>query len=306
TSTRCPSSSRPACAARSLPTTRRCSAPTSRPTTTQPLASGSRRKPHTRPARRERSATTRRRHVYATSAMPTTGRYPRPAMARGAAQAQRKRAQQDVKQKKKAKAAPSWEEQLFFSRLRRHAKIAYVLLAVVFAGGFVFLGVGSGSSGIGDLLQGNFFGNGGSSLSSQISDKQQAIRQHPNDVTLYLDLAGLYQTDGKEAQALATLQNAQKGAARNVHDLNRMANIYSAEAAREADRYQELLGVYSQNPAAPPGVDTSSQLGQAITSDPYTQGLQQQLNEAYTKATGAFTKVEAIYKRAAHAARATS
>jgi cytochrome c-type biogenesis protein CcmH/NrfG len=225
-------------------------------------------------------------------------------MARGAAQAHRKRAQQDVKPKKKA--APSWEEQLFFSRLRRHAKIAYVLLAIVFAGGFVFLGVGSGSAGIGDLLQGNFFGNGGSSLSSQISDKQQAIRQHPNDVTLYLDLAGLYQTDGKEAQALATLQNAQKVAPRNVDVLNRIAGIYSAEAAREADRYQALLGVYSQNAASPPGVDTSSQLGQAITSDPYTQGLQQQLNEAYTKATGAFTKVEAVYKRAADAAKGTS
>ncbi len=85
-------------------------------------------------------------------------------MARGAAQAGRKRAQQDVKPKK-AKAAPSWEDQLFFSRLRRHAKVVYVLLAVIFAGGFVFLGVGSGSGGIGDLLQGNFFGNGGSSTS---------------------------------------------------------------------------------------------------------------------------------------------
>ena len=96
-------------------------------------------------------------------------------MARGAAQAGRKRAQQDVKPKK-AKPAPSWEDQLFFSRLRRHAKVVYVLLAVIFAGGFVFLGVGSGSGGIGDLLQGNFFGNGGSSTSSQISDKQEAIR----------------------------------------------------------------------------------------------------------------------------------
>lgn len=226
-------------------------------------------------------------------------------MARGAAQTQRKRADKDVKPKKKA-AAPSWEDQLFFSRLRRHAKVIYVLLAVVFAGGFVFLGVGSGSTGIGDLLQGHLFGSSSSSTSSQISDKQQAIQQHPNDVNLYLDLAGLYQADGKEGQALATLQNAQKVAPKNVDLLNRIAGIYSAQAAREGDRYNALLEAYGRNAAAPPGVDTSSQLGQAITSDPYTQGLQQQLNEAYTKVTGAYTKVESVYRQAAGAARGTS
>jgi cytochrome c-type biogenesis protein CcmH/NrfG len=226
-------------------------------------------------------------------------------MARGAAQAGRKRAQQDVKPKK-AKAAPSWEDQLFFSRLRRHAKVVYVLLAVIFAGGFVFLGVGSGSGGIGDLLQGNFFGNGGSSTSSQISDKQKAIQQHPRDVNLYLDLAGLYQTDNKESQALAALQNAQKIAPRNVDLMNRIAGIYSAQAAREADRYNTLLTAYGQNAASPPGVDTSTELGQAITSDPYTQGLQRQLNEAYTKVTGSYTKAESVYRQAATAAKGTS
>ncbi|HUI36468.1 MAG TPA: hypothetical protein VLZ04_03165 [Gaiellaceae bacterium] len=226
-------------------------------------------------------------------------------MARGAAQAGRKRAQQDVKPKK-AKPAPSWEDQLFFSRLRRHAKVVYVLLAVIFAGGFVFLGVGSGSGGIGDLLQGNFFGNGGSSTSSQISDKQKAIQQHPRDVNLYLDLAGLYQTDNKESQALAALQNAQKIAPRNVDLMNRIAGIYSAQAAREADRYNTLLTAYGQNAASPPGVDTSTELGQAITSDPYTQGLQRQLNEAYTKVTGSYTKAESVYRQAATAAKGTS
>jgi cytochrome c-type biogenesis protein CcmH/NrfG len=226
-------------------------------------------------------------------------------MARGAAQAGRKRAQQDVKPKK-GKAAPSWEDQLFFSRLRRHAKVVYVLLAVIFAGGFVFLGVGSGSGGIGDLLQGNFFGSNGSSTSSQISDKQKAIRQHPSDVNLYLDLAGLYQTDNKESQALAALQNAQKVAPRNVDLMNRIAGIYSAQAAREADRYNTLLAAYGQNAASPPGVDTSTELGQAITSDPYTQGLQRQLNEAYTKVTGSYTKAESVYRQAATAAKGTS
>jgi tetratricopeptide (TPR) repeat protein len=226
-------------------------------------------------------------------------------MARGAAQAQRKRRAQE-EPKRKQKAAPTWEEQLFFSRLRRHAKVIYVLLAVVFAAGFVVLGVGSGSSGIGDLLQGNLFGGGGSSTSSQISDKQKAIARHPKDVTLYLDLAGLYQADQKEPQALATLKRAQKVAPKNVDILNRIAGIYSAGAARAGDRYQSLLNVYLENNVPPPGLDPSSQLGQALNSDPYSQALQSQLNSAYVKATTAFSKVESAYKQAVDAAKGTS
>src|SRR5438067_9664904 len=103
-------------------------------------------------------------------------------MARGAAQAQRKRAQAaQSKTKRKQRSAPSWEEQLFFSRLRRHAKIIYVLLALVFAIGFVAFGVGSGSTGIGDILRGNFFG-GGSSTSSRIKDQQKKIDANPRDI----------------------------------------------------------------------------------------------------------------------------
>ena len=54
----------------------------------------------------------------------------------------------------------SWEEQLFFSRLRAHAKWMFVFLALAFGVGFVIFGVGSGSTGISDALQ-NFFSSSG-------------------------------------------------------------------------------------------------------------------------------------------------
>jgi tetratricopeptide (TPR) repeat protein len=44
---------------------------------------------------------------------------------------------------------------LFFPRLRRQAKWVFLALAIVFAGGFIFFGVGSGSQGLGDIFQGN-------------------------------------------------------------------------------------------------------------------------------------------------------
>src|SRR6266550_9199736 len=108
-------------------------------------------------------------------------------MARGAAQAQRKRRPPEEPKRKK-KAAPSWEEQLFFSRLRRHAKVMYVLLALVFAVGFVAFGVGSGSTGISDILRGNFFG-GSSGTSSRIKDDQKKIKANPKNIDAYRDLS---------------------------------------------------------------------------------------------------------------------
>jgi cytochrome c-type biogenesis protein CcmH/NrfG len=225
-------------------------------------------------------------------------------MARGAASAQRK--QRPKPDPKRSKSAPSWEEQLFFSRLRRHAKVIYVLLALVFVFSFVLLGVGSGSNGISDALQ-NFFGqNNGSSIGSQINDKQQAVERHPQDVNLYLDLAGLYQSDNQEAKALVTLRKAQRVAPKNIDVLTRIASIYGAQAGREGDNYRNVLAVYSQNVTTPPGLDTSSQIGQALTSDPYSQALQTQLNTAYTKVTTAYQRVAAVYKHAAQIARGTS
>jgi cytochrome c-type biogenesis protein CcmH/NrfG len=225
-------------------------------------------------------------------------------MARGAASTQRK--QRPKPDPKRSKSAPKWEDQLFFSRLRRHAKVIYVLLALVFVFSFVLLGVGSGSNGISDALQ-NFFGsNSGTSIGSQIKDKQKAVERHPQDVNLYLDLSGLYQSDNQEAKALATLRKARTVAPKNIDVLTRIASIYGAQAGREGDNYRNILAVYSQNVTTPPGLDTSSQIGQALTSDPYSQALQTQLNTAYTKVTGAYEKVAGVYKQAAQDAKGTS
>jgi hypothetical protein len=225
-------------------------------------------------------------------------------MARGAASTQRK--QRPKPDPKRSNKAPSWEDQLFFSRLRHHAKVIYVLLALVFIFSFVLLGVGSGSGGIGDALQ-NFFGsNQGTSVGSQIHDKEKALDRSPQNVNLYLDLAGLYQSDSQEAKALATLRKARKVAPKNLDVLNQIATIYGAQAGRAGDNYRNQLAVYSENVTSPPGLDSSSSIGQALTSDPYTQGLQTQLNTAYTKVTGAYQKVAGIYKQAAQVAKGTS
>jgi tetratricopeptide (TPR) repeat protein len=223
-------------------------------------------------------------------------------MARGATQARRKQAPEPAKRK----PTNSWEDQLFFARMRRHAKLVFLLLAIVFAVSFVFLGVGSGSNGITDALQ-SFFGRStGSSLGSQIHSKQQQIKRHPQDVSLYLDLAGTYQADQQEANALATLQKARAIAPHNVDVLNRIAAVYGSQAGRAGDQYTTTLASLSLNDIQLPGLDTNSPIGQALTSDPYTQALQTQLNDAYTKVTGAYSKVAGVYRQAAQEAKGTA
>jgi Tfp pilus assembly protein PilF len=224
-------------------------------------------------------------------------------MARGAAQARRQRPKEPPKKRKRA--APAYEQTMFFPRLRRQAKWVFVFLALVFAVGFVAFGVGSGSSGISDILRGNFFG-GGTSTSSLVKQKQKAIARNPKDISAYLDLAGLYQQDQDETKALATLSKAEQVAPKNFDVLNRIAGIYSGQAELERQAAQNAQIVYFESTVSPPGLDPSSTLGQAISGDPYSDVLKTRANEAYSKMVSAFTKAETAYKKLVTAAAGTS
>jgi regulator of sirC expression with transglutaminase-like and TPR domain len=226
-------------------------------------------------------------------------------MARGAAQAQ-KRSREKPQAKRKQRAAPSWEEQLFFSRLRRHAKSMYILLALVFAVGFVAFGVGSGSTGLSDVLNGHFFGGGGSGTSSQVKDDQKKIARNPKNIEAYLDLAGVYQQDQRNAEAIATLKRAVKVAPNNFDVLNRVGSVYSAQAEQLVLQYQGAQNALGEAAVTPPFADPSSTFAQQFSQDPLTQSLQTKVNQAQSKALSALQKVERTYQRAARAAAGTS
>jgi tetratricopeptide (TPR) repeat protein len=226
-------------------------------------------------------------------------------MARGAAQAQRNKQRAKQEQPKRKHSAPSYEQTMFFPRLRRQAKWVFVFLALVFAIGFVAFGVGSGSTGISDILRGNFFG-GGTSTSSQVKDKQKAIEQNPKDINAYLDLAGIYQQDHKEDQALATLRQAQKVAPKNFDVLNRIAGIYSGRAELARTDAQNAQIDYFNSTVSPPGLDPTSTLGGAIVNDPYSNSLNQKFQEAYSKMVKEFSTAESAYKALVAASKGTS
>ena len=93
-------------------------------------------------------------------------------MARGT-QHRKRRPQANARVAQPAHSAPAakpkrvqhqkWEDQLFFARLRNHGKFLWYLLAAALIAAFVLLGVGSGSTGISQIMQNIFNGTSGSS-----------------------------------------------------------------------------------------------------------------------------------------------
>jgi hypothetical protein len=79
----------------------------------------------------------------------------------------------------------------------------YVLLVVVFAGGFVFLGVGSGG-GIGDALQ-SFFDRNASTSKSE-GDLRSKVDKNPKDAQAWRDLATKLSQDQKTGAAIVALR----------------------------------------------------------------------------------------------------
>ncbi|MGZ4282291.1 MAG: tetratricopeptide repeat protein [Gaiellaceae bacterium] len=227
-------------------------------------------------------------------------------MARGAAQTRRKRPT-ETQPKKRRQAAPSWEEQLFFSRLRRHAKVMYVLLALVFAVGFVAFGVGSGSTGISGALQSLFNGgSGGSSVSSRIKSDQKKLAKNPDNATLYTDLATLYQQKNENAAAIRTLESGAKAKPRNLEILGALATAYRRQAETAKNDAQNAQAALNATFFTQPGLNTSSTFGSAFTSDPVSQALKTEASSTFAKLSSTYSKAESAYKRVATASRGTS
>jgi tetratricopeptide (TPR) repeat protein len=130
---------------------------------------------------------------------------------------------------------PQWQEELFFSRLRTHAKWAYVFLAVAFVLGFVLLGVGSGSTGISDLFQNAFnFGSGGTSISSL----EKKTTKSPGNATAWRDLATAYETKQRTQDAVNALEQYTGLRPKDADALSELASQYESLAQQDATDYQ--------------------------------------------------------------------
>lgn len=190
---------------------------------------------------------------------------------------------------------------MFFPRLRRQAKWVFVFLAFVFAAGFVFFGVGSGSTGIGDLLRGNFniFGSGGSKVSSGVKSALKETQQHPDDPTAWNDLATAYQSDGKLTQANQALEHYLRLRPNDVDALQRAAGYYESRATEKDNEARSLSGQAPVEYSTAIGVAPTSPLAQVLGQDQISQQLSQKASTAFNESRKALQRDEQLYRRIA-------
>jgi tetratricopeptide (TPR) repeat protein len=202
---------------------------------------------------------------------------------------------------------------MFFPKIRAHAKWVFVLLAIVFAGGFVFLGVGSGSSGLGDLLSGNFSGLfGGSSGSSAVNKAEDKVKKYPTDIQAKKDLATALQTNNQVDRAILVLEQVRKAAPKDTDALTQLAGLYLRKADLARNRAAAIQAEQSTSSASQLfDIPATSKLGKAIqgSSDPLTgvdpvnRGIASLVNtkagEAYSEMSTAYKKAVAVYKQIA-------
>lgn len=202
---------------------------------------------------------------------------------------------------------PQWQDQLFFSRLRNHAKWIYVALAVAFAATFALLGVGSGSTGISSALQ-NFFSSNGSGGPS-ISGLQKKADDHPSNAADWRALATAYEQKHRTSDAVTALERYTALKPKDTNALTELAGEYSQQAT---DIQTQAQNAQASSIVADPSQGllppASTPLGKVFTS---SSGLQspitnvvsaasgnqsQTLYQQYTQAT---TKQEDTYKKVA-------
>jgi tetratricopeptide (TPR) repeat protein len=188
---------------------------------------------------------------------------------------------------------PQWQEQLFFQRLRNHAKWAYVGLVIAFALGFVLLGVGSGSTGISDLFQNAF--NFGSSSGTSISKLQSQVAKHPSDATSWRDLATAYEAKQRTQDAVTALEQYTALRPKDTNALAELASQYTTLAQSSATDYQNAQAeISAASPAAALAPASNTVFGK-IFNDP--KGLQDPIGsvasqQAQSKAQTAFSSYQ--------------
>jgi tetratricopeptide (TPR) repeat protein len=160
------------------------------------------------------------------------------------------------------------EQDMFFPRLRKQARWMFVFLALVFGLGFVLFGVGSGSGGLSDLLQGNFgnlFGTDDPSK-KDAEDAREKIAENPKDAAAYLKLATALQTQGNLDESIAALQQYRKLRPKDTEALAQLAALYlqRAETRRDRGNAIQVAGGAALSSTLFT-VDPNSALGKALT-----------------------------------------
>jgi tetratricopeptide (TPR) repeat protein len=199
---------------------------------------------------------------------------------------------------------PAWEDQLFFGRLRGHARWVFVLIAAAFIVSFVILGVGSGSTGISDVL-GNLL-NGSSATGASLSSLQHQTVLHPKSAVDWRNYASKLEQAHQNDLAIAALTSYTKLRPKDQDALLELAGLYLSRASDWNTLYtnsQALTQTLSPSPLIEP--KASSALGKAVASlpDPLASAISSEFGGAssneYTKVIEYLNSRVGVYQKLA-------
>jgi tetratricopeptide (TPR) repeat protein len=215
-------------------------------------------------------------------------------------QPQRRPARPDGARPKRTKpAAPSYEQEMFFPRLRRQAKWMFVVLALVFGLGYVIFNVGGTipGTGLGDILQ----NAGGGSGRPDVGDAEEKVRENPNDPAAKLALADALTQNDRSDEAIPVLDQYLDQRPKDADVVSRLAGLYMTEGARhQQDAAIAQAEVQSANPgsAFAPAEGLLAQLRtQGEASKALSSDANQRLSQASGEASLAFQQARDLYKR---------
>jgi tetratricopeptide (TPR) repeat protein len=183
-------------------------------------------------------------------------------------------------------------------RLRRQAKPMYVILAVLFALTFAFLGVGSGSGGgLDQLFQGlNPFHHSGTS----VSKAQKEVKAHPSNPKGFRDLATAYEGKADRAGAISALQSYTTLKPKDVSAWNELAGQQQAQAQDYLAAYRNAYQI-RQDAAPSQLLQPTGKLGTAFGTNPLEQAAAQRadtaVNDLSQKVQLGYASVQSTYDR---------
>jgi tetratricopeptide (TPR) repeat protein len=192
----------------------------------------------------------------------------------------------------------SWEDQLFFARLRRHAKWMFVFLALIFGFGFVLFGIGAGGTGLGDILR----GSGGGGDTPSVSGAREATEKNPKDAAAWRELSTALQTQGDTEEAIQALTRYVDLRPKDAEALRELGGLYLAQGRSKTEEAQ--LAQYRASFAAG-GADAilgpTAADGNPLFTDPITSAIQTRasgsVQAAASQAQTAYTEAVNVYKR---------
>jgi tetratricopeptide (TPR) repeat protein len=217
-------------------------------------------------------------------------------------QPQRRPTSSDGGRPKRSKpVAPSYEQEMFFPRMRRQAKWMFVFLALVFGVGFVVFGVGGNLSGtgLGDILA----NSGGSGGRASVGDAQERVRENPNDAAAKLALADALTQNDRSDESIPVLEQYLDQRPKDADVVSRLAGLYMAEGATHQ---QDAQIANAELQAANPGTQfapaegllaqlrTQGEASKALSSD-----ANERLSTASSEASLSFQQARDLYKRLA-------